>query len=89
MGNDGKLYQDLGVDPGASAEDIKKAYRKLALKHHPDKADDSEKERRRLPLNPFPTLMRCSATRKSARATTCLESRMRAAGQEAGRAAWT
>ena len=36
-------YSILGVDKSSSTEDIKKAYRKLAMTHHPDKGGDEAK----------------------------------------------
>ena len=43
FGRSTNFYMILGVEKTASTSDIKKAYRTLALIHHPDKGGDPEK----------------------------------------------
>jgi molecular chaperone DnaJ len=37
------LYEVLGIEPGATPEDVKRAYRRKAREHHPDAGGDEER----------------------------------------------
>lgn len=44
-------YEVLGLDPGASSEEIRRAYRQLAKEYHPDVSDETDAEDRFKEIN--------------------------------------
>lgn len=53
MNSNRDLYSELGVQKTASVEDIKTAFRKLALAHHPDRHSDLSEEQKTIESDRF------------------------------------
>ena len=60
-------YKTLGVSERASQEEIKKAYRKMAIKHHPDKFAQMGEEHQKAAKEKFQKLQDAYETIKKER----------------------
>src|SRR3546814_10303044 len=58
-------YQTLGVKQDASDDDIKRAYRKLARKYHPDVSKESDAEARMRDVNEAYDVLRDAEKRQA------------------------
>ena len=58
------LYEVLGVQPGASQTDIKKAYHAAALKYHPDKNGSQESSQKYVEISEAYTKLKDPEVRK-------------------------
>lgn len=56
-------YSILGLHPNASDEEIKKSFKKLAVKYHPDKTDDKSHHELFLKINQAYEILKSSDTR--------------------------
>ena len=60
-------YKVLGIDESASNDEVKKAYRKMAIRHHPDKFSQLGEEQQKAAKNKFQKIQEAYAHIKKER----------------------